>query len=312
MRRNIPIVFIIISMTILPFTLSAAQPLTGQDTSSAIIDDRFATARKWLVENNLNITTSPDSTFIHDYVMVTGEGVPSADATSPAQKRLTAERAATVIAYRNLAEILDGVAVVGESLVRDAATQYDAVKTAVSGFIKGAEIVFKDYNEKDEIAIVIIKVGMKGPTGFGSLLYDKILGDPNIQKGVIGDKPPFQPKQVIAEAAFDGLIIDATDHNFRPALINRIFNPRGEVLYDPSRINQKVLVENGCGEYTNTVEKAKSVLALRGVKNPLIVKAEGTMSPSDLKVSEDDAVKIFSADQKGNFLRDAKVAFVLK
>ena len=48
------------------------------------------------------------------------------------------------------------------------------------------------------------------------------------------------------------------------------------------------------------------------MKNPLIVKAAGTSNPTDLQVTDDDAVKIFSADQKAGFLADAKVAFVLK
>ena len=32
---------------------------------------------------------------------------------------------------------------------------------------------------------------------------------------------------------YDGMIIDATGQAFRPALINRIFTFKGEVLYDP-------------------------------------------------------------------------------
>ena len=72
-------------------------------------------------------------------------------------------------------------------------------------------------------------------------------------------------------------------------------------------------MEQGCGEYTNSVEKAKAALETRGAKSPLIVKAAATVSPSDLQVSDDAAaVKIFSANQKIQFLASAKVAFVLK
>ena len=73
-----------------------------------------------------------------------------------------------------------------------------------------------------------------------------------------------------------------------------------------------MLVEQGCGEYTNSVEKAKAALDTRGIKNPLVVKATGTVSSADLQVSDDDAVTIFSANQTDNFLAEAKVAFVLK
>jgi len=84
------------------------------------------------------------------------------------------------------------------------------------------------------------------------------------------------------------------------------------VLYDPAKVSQKVLVEQGCGEYTNSVDKAKTALASRGVKNPLVVKASGATTVADLQVTDDDAVMIYSANQKGKFFMAARVAFVLK
>jgi hypothetical protein len=122
-----------------------------------------------------------------------------------------------------------------------------------------------------------------------------------------------EPVKVVAiEEKYDCIIIDATEHGFRPALINRVYTGKGEVLYDPSKISQKILVEKGCGEYANSIPKARSALETRGAKNPLIIKAVGTTNPTDLQVSDDDAVKIFSANQKTPFLTEAKVAFVLK
>lgn len=276
------------------------------------VSSTFEKANEWLKNNNLSITTSPEQAFLNDYILVAAEGLPSATAKTPAQRRLTAERAATVLAYRQLAEILEGVAVVGDTLVRDAELQYDVVRTAVSGFVKGAQIVYKEWNPQQEVALVFVKVGISGPKGFASLMYEKILGEPKIKKEVIEPQPQFKPKPVIVEEKYDGLIIDATEVNFRPALINRIFTSKGELLYDPSKISQKVLVEQGCGEYTNSIEKAKAALEKRGVKNPLVVKASGTVSPSDVQVSDEDAVKIYSANQKANFFASAKVAFVLK
>jgi len=217
-----------------------------------------------------------------------------------------------MIAYRKLAEILEGVAVVGDTLVKDASLQYDVVRTAVEGFIKGAKVVYKDYNPQEEVAIVFVKIGMTGPQSFAKVMYEKMLGDPSIKQAMVEPRPAYRTKPVAVEERYDGLIVDATEQSFRPALINRIFTPKGEVLYDPSKISQKVLVEQGCGEYTNSVDKAKAALETRGVRNPLIVKASGTVSPSDLQVADDDAVRIFSANQKANFLAGAKVAFVLK
>lgn len=283
-----------------------------QPAPSPQISATFQMANQWLNQNNLSITTSPEQAFINDYILVASEGLPSPTARTPGQKRLTAERAATALAYRQLTEILEGVAVVGDTLVKDAELQYDVVRTAVAGFVKGAQVVYKEWNPQEEVALVIVKVGMSGPKGFGSIMYEKIMGDPNIKKDVLKPEPSYKAKPVPLEENYDGLIVDATEVNFRPALINRIFTPKGEVLYDPSKVSQKVLVEQGCGEYTNSIEKAKAALEKRGVKNPLVVKATGTVTASDLQVSEEDAVRIYSANQKSNFFASAKVAFVLR
>jgi hypothetical protein len=281
--------------------------------NTAAVDSRFMAANEWLNKNNLSVTGAPEQAFVNDYVLVIGEGLPSPSAKSPAQRRMTAERAATVMAYRQLTEFLEGFALVGDTLVKDAELQYDVVRTAVAGFVKGAQLVYKEYNDQEGSAIAVVKVGMTGPRGFGHIMYEKMLGDPKIKREIISTTAPvYKHKPVPMEESFDGLIIDATAQNFRPALINRIFTPKGDVLYDPSKISQKVLVEQGCGEYTNSVEKAKAALESRGVKNPLVVAAAGTVSTSDLQVSDNDAVRIYSANQKANFFAGAKVAFVLK
>jgi len=279
------------------------------------VDSRFQKARRYLDENHLTITTTVAQGFTQDAILVVGEGV-GKKGTTGGQKRLTATTAAKVVAQRRLVEMLEGVAVVSETTVKDSELASDVIKTAVVGFVKGAQVVLQDWNEADETALVIIKVGMNGPKSFGALLYDKILSEPKIRKEL--DKPAYIPPADVSPPApmaigpYDGLIIDATSYSFRPALINRIFNPKGEVLYDPAKISQKVLVEQGCGEYTNSVDKARAALGKRGVKNPLVIKAAGTVSPSDLQVSDDTAVLIFSANQASGFMADARVAFVLK
>ena len=85
-----------------------------------------------------------------------------------------------------------------------------------------------------------------------------------------------------------------------------------EILYDPTKIAQDILVERGAGEYTNDVGKAKAILSERGSKNPLVIKAKGVVKLTDVQVSGDDAATIFTANQKANFLEGAKVVFVLK
>jgi len=291
----------------------AAVAFAQQRSTSGAIDQRFEKADRWLHEKNLSVTRSPEEALVNEYILASGEGVPAATAATAGEKRITAERAATVLAYRALGEMLEGVSLVGDTKVKNASLEYDAVRAAVTGFIKGAQIVYQEYNEGQEVALVMVKVGMTGPQSFGQLMYDKILNDQKIKENLAPPAPEFKaPPAPPPDESYDGLIIDARTENFRPALLNRVFAEKGEVLYDPLKVDQKILVEQGCGEYTNSVAKARAALESRGVKNPLVVKATGTMSPCDVKLSDNDAVKVFSADQKAGFLATGKVAFVLK
>jgi len=282
------------------------------------VDGAFTNAQKWLDEKSLTVTGGPNgarddlSAFRQDALLFYGEAVGNPDHTTPAQREQMAKRGAVVIAQRSLLEYLEGFAMVGDTLVKDGMVQYDVIRSAVAGFVKGSQVVYQEYNREKDIAIAMVKIGLHGPKGFASSLYEKMSSDPKLEEALKTDKKPFKTQAVKLDEVYDGLIIDATEQNFRPALINRIFATKGDVLYDPAKVSQKILVEQGCGEYTNSVDKAKAALASRGVKNPLVVKASGTTSTADLQVTDEDAVTIYSANQKGSFMAAAKVAFVLK
>ncbi len=291
------------------------------DENSIQIDETFTKAKTWLSQQNLTLTGSPsgrddNAAFQQEAIIFFGESVGNPDARTPAQREQGAKRAAVVVAQRAVAEYLNGFALVGDTLVKDGMLQYDTVRSAVAGIVKGVQVVVQDYSKEKDTAIAIVKLGMHGPKGFASAIYEKMFKDPDLKKTLteVDGKQALKYKHSVEplEEKYDGLIIDATEQNFKPALINRIFSTKKELLYDPSKVSQKVLVEQGCGEYTNSVDKARAALGSRGVKNPLVVKAVGTVSAADLQVSDEDAVTIFSANQKGNFLAGAKVAFVLK
>ncbi len=292
----------------------ALMGIAGMAQADEVDLRHYKMAREYIRKEKVTVTVTVEQAFKQDAILVVGEGVPK-KGTTGAQRRLTAIRAAEVSAQRALAELLKGVSITGETTVRDAELESDLIKSSVNTFIKGFQPVVKDWNAAEESALVILKVGVNGPRSFGAMMYEKILTEPKIKQEI--EKPAFVPPADVPPPSVvtqpnDGLIIDATAYSFRPALINRIFNPNGEVLYDPAKISQKVLVEQGCGEYTNSVDKARAALRKRGVNNPLIVKASGTVSPSDLQVSSETAMQIYNANQNNGFMADARVAFVLK
>lgn len=286
---------------------------------SVEIDVAFVKTHKYLEKNKLAVTGGAGgarddlAAFRQEALMFYGEAAGNPKHTG-AQRELMAKRAAVVTAQRALAEYLEGFLLVGVTLVKDSMAENDVVLSTVSALVKGSQVVVTEYNKETETAVAVIKLGLHGPKGFATSFYEKMGSEPKIKETVKTDKKPFivPAAEVKVSVAYDGLIIDATEQSFRPALINRIFATKGDILYDPAKISQKVLVEQGCGEYTNSIDKAKAALATRGVKNPLVIKASGATSAADLQVTDDDAVIIYTANQKGSFMAAAKVAFVLK
>ncbi|HEB73713.1 MAG TPA: hypothetical protein ENJ03_00635 [Candidatus Desulfofervidus auxilii] len=127
----------------------------------------------------------------------------------------------------------------------------------------------------------------------------------------IPEKPEVKPPSEIVNP-HDGLILDVRGYNFRPALVNRILTDKNEVVFDPSKIVSSVLLERGCGGFTNDENKAKALLQTWGANNPMFIKAKGVVKFTDAQVDADEAAAIFTHNQKTNFLAQAKVVFVLK
>lgn len=312
---------LVAAMIVLATATAYAEGEPATPESTVQLDETFQKANTWLSQQNLSLTGGPsgrddNAAFAQEAILFYGEGLAGPNHTHPSQREMMAKRAAVVMAQRALAEYLQGFAIVGDTLVKDGMAQYDVVRSSVAGFVKGAQVVIQEYSKDKDMAVAIIKLGMHGPKGFASKMYEEMLKKPEIKKTLTEldgkPAPAYKVKPEALSEKYDGLIIDASGQNFRPALINRIFTPKGELLYDPSKISQKVLVEQGCGEYTNSIDKAKAALEKRGVTNPIVITADGAVGSSDLQVSDDDAVRIFSANQKGNFMSSAKVAFVLK
>lgn len=78
------------------------------------------------------------------FVEIEGYGVPAEQAQSAAQARLLAMRAAKSDCYRNMLEMVSGVKVDSQTTVKDMMVANDTIRTQVSGFIKGAQVIKAD------------------------------------------------------------------------------------------------------------------------------------------------------------------------
>lgn len=250
--------------------------------------------------------------FTERVIIVKGLGAAPADRPlSKAQKSIMALRAAKVVAFRELAETIEGVRLTGETFVKDAAVQSDEVRTTVNGIVKGAEVVHESYDSDLELAVVFLQLPLDGPRGAIENLTATILAqDIATQPSKPRYTPASRPETPTPEPV-DSLIIDARGTNFTPALINRVMDSKGALLYGPDIIAPQILARRGCGDYTNDLGKARALLRERGVKNPLVVRAANIPQASDVQVTDEDANTIFIANEHAGFLASALVVFVM-
>ena len=94
-------------------------------------------------------------------VYATGIGAPPAMTVNAAQSRAMTERAAYVVALRNLLEAVKGVRVDSETLVENFMVKSDVIRTQVSGIVKGARIVKKEYMSDGSVEM-IVAMSLKG------------------------------------------------------------------------------------------------------------------------------------------------------
>ena len=285
--------------------------------------------------------TDPVQIFEEGYIQVVG-------VSEEGQSRYKAMRAATVVAQRDLLEIMEGLRLSGQTTVKDGMLQSDDIRTSITGFLRGAIKCGEKYHNDRRYAEVCMKLHIRGKGGLYDVilplikenkiqrvapalptdyykpkLIPKVIGteivEETVQKRVpeIGGKPATVTETVavvkqVPAVVFDGLIVDVRDFKFRPALVNTVVTDGEKVVFDPSKILSAILVERGCGGFTTDPGKAKALLESWGSKKPMIIKGVGVVKMTNAKVSPDDAAAIYLSDQKSNLLANAKVVFLLK
>ncbi len=140
--------------------------------------------------------TEPAQVFEEGYIQVIG-------ISEEGQSRYKALRAATVVAQRDLLEVIEGLRLSGETTVKDGMLQSDDIRTSINGFLRGAVKCGEKYHNDRRYGEVCMKLHIRGKGG----LYDVILPlikEKKIQK-VMPDlprdyyKPQMIPKVVGTE-----------------------------------------------------------------------------------------------------------------
>lgn len=238
-------------------------------------------------------------------ITATGLGAPPENAVNRAQARAMAERAAFIVATRNLLEVVKGIRVDSATLVENFIVSSDVIKTEVSGFVQGAQTLKKQVNPDGSVEVM---VGVKLQGDLLNSLIPKQTGG----GAPLAVPPQAQtPAGAQAGAAYTGLIIDARGTGVRPAMVPKVRNEEGREVYGSAFVNRQYAVEQGMVGYLKDVAAAQA--NPRVTDRPLLVKALKTDGPNktDLVISNSDAQVLHGMKDNLSFLEKARVMVVL-
>jgi hypothetical protein len=257
-------------------------------------------------------------------IQVTGTGVLRPGMPQGAQ-RLMAQRAATVDAYRLLAEAVQGVQVFAETTVQNYTTSNDLIRIQVQAAVRGARPVGSTRYFSDGTVEVDVKMPLFGHASvaeaihFGTAVKEQFaypFFSPErylaYQGYNIALKKPAQLAQNMM--GYTGLVIDASGLAAEPAMGPFILGAGKRLHPDASiGIDPELIVKQGPLHYVEALEEALEDKERIG-NRPLVIQAKAAVgSPvhSNILLSESNALQILNANKEAQFLEALKVVLVL-
>ena len=241
------------------------------------------------------------------YIESVGTGAPPEKYYGKPQARPLALRAAQVDALRNLLETVQGVQIDSTTTVKDFVVESDVINTAISGMVKGAQIVKKEYLS-DGTVEVTVRMPLSGLTR--AIIPQAIADDKKAD--MKEHKPlPFSKRYAPQDEAYTGLVIDGRGLQARPAMSPKVFDENGFEVYGTLIVNKNYAMQQGICGYARDLTAAQS--NARVTNSPLTVKAVRAQGAgmSEFVISNDDAKLIRSAKQNLAFLQKCRVMVVL-
>jgi hypothetical protein len=209
-------------------------------------------------------------------------------------------RAATLDAYRNILEVVNGVRIDSTTVVKDYAVQSDIVMSKVEGMIQGAETVKEEYLSDGTVEITM-QMNLRG--GFSQIILPEEI------------KPPESIKPVAAaqssSSVFTGMVVDARGLKARPAMSPKILDENGQEVYGSAFVSREFAVQQGMSGYAKDL--AAALKNERVTDKPLTVKGLRTEGPgqSDIIISNADASRLRSASENLSFMQKCRVMIVV-
>ncbi len=250
------------------------------------------------------------------WIQSTGLGAPPEKSSGPGQARAMAQRAAYAVAVRNLLEAVKGVRVDSATLVENYIVTNDVIKTQVTGFVRGAQVVKTDVQQDGGVEVTV-RVPLWGA--------DSLLNAFAAEKGLQSKNLP--PESQNGEGA-TGLVIDARGLGVKPACFPSVVDDKGQVVYGPESVDKAEAEKNGMVQYRTLPKDAKlsswfgeEAYVIRPVqlspmpregRRPLKIKGAdkaGSLK-ANIMISSEDAQKIRGDGQMKGALGRSRVVVV--
>jgi hypothetical protein len=241
------------------------------------------------------------------YVEAVGIGAPPQRYIGTPQARPNALRAARVVAYRDLLEVVNGVRVDSTTTVKDFIVESDVINTKVEGIVKGAKVMKEEYMS-DGTVEVTVRMPLSG--NFASVIVPRIL-EKRQAPPPTPPPAPQAPAPAPASEVFTGLVVDARGIQARPAMSPRIIDEKGQEVYGSMNVEREYAVQQGMSGYARDLTAAQS--NPRVTNNPVSVKGLRTEGAgrSDIVIANAEAERIRAGADNQGFLKKCRVMIVL-
>ena len=236
-------------------------------------------------------------------IRATGSGAPNPDAPNVAAARLGAERAAKADALRNILETVKGVRIDSETLVVNAMTQNDVIRTRVQGIVRGAKVINTRYLS-DGAVEVTVEIPLSNPSAPADSLTATVLPPQSF-----GSQTQSIPKA--GNPVYSGVIFDARGLSLRPAMSPKVFDEEGREVYGSAFVSQEWATKYGILGYVKDLDAAKK--NDRVAANPLILKATRVSGTGgcDIVIGNADAQGMRDMSKNLSFLEQCRVLIVV-
>ena len=236
------------------------------------------------------------------YVEAIGIGAPPERYLGKPNARPMALRAAKLDAYRNILEVIKGVRVDSNTVVRDFMTESDEIRTSVEGVVRNFTVVDQSYLS-DGTVEVTVRMNLSGRLSQTVLPKGPELAPPAA--------PAPAPPAVTPADSVTGLVIDARGLAARPAMSPKIVDENGKEVYGSMQVDRQYAIQQGMTGYARDLTAAQS--NPRVTSNPLSVKGIRADGPGkcDIIISNADAAKVRASAEAMNYLQKCRVMIVL-